>query len=361
MAGADSLALVDDAPVFLLRGMRTGGSAVVEALGHLPGLCVYYQALHPDLALPYSTIAGQRGRDWAPGRHPRDLDYWGAFAPLVVADRVAGYEARFARTYAFPGGEADPEIVRWFSTLVAAAQAQGRRAVIGLEPAEGMLDALRAAFPQARFVGLTREAAAVRASWLELHRAGNDLFFDVALEAMRAEPEAYGVRADDLPRDVRGLGEAGLVELFDRYHAVTDAVRRERTDACASIEDLTATDAAARTRAWAEAMGLTRAEHEAVVARLATTRLTEPRDASGAAGASGCPVSCAPVSAIIWACLHSARDVLVHRPGQGSGRSLVGTHRSRLSKLDMVPGLSAGSSVERQGPCLGPPGRARVW
>ena len=79
--------------------------------------------------------------------------------------------------------------------------------------------------------------------------------------------------------------------------------------------------------------------------RLVTRRLTDPRDASGAAGASGRPASCAPVSETIWACLHSALDVLVQHPGDRPGCSRVGTHRRRLSKLALVPGLSAGVPV----------------
>ena len=162
-------------PIFIYRGRRTGGTAVMDAFAACAGVVSYYDALHPFLREPFSTIANHSSDAWSSG-HPVNVRYFEAFAPLVVDDHVNGFQDRFLDITTLGERAAEPELHAYLTSLTNHAHQRGCRPVIGLETGEFLIPWLRTAFPDATHLGITRSVEATLISWMEQWALGNSWF-----------------------------------------------------------------------------------------------------------------------------------------------------------------------------------------
>ena len=225
------------APIFLHTGWRTRGTWIWAGLRRDPRACGFYEPLHEAMAtLTPETVAATSPDAWDSG-HETMAPYWEEFAPLLRPGQpgLAGYLPRFAchRTFAAPGE--DPELVAWIARLLDHARAMGRVAVLKLCRGGGRVTLLRAAFPDALHLMLTRRPDAQWASACHQARHDNNPYFlRMPVQMLAANSRAELVRQmldafalplpaldDTAPGEADGLAAQALERLSDpaRYRA----------------------------------------------------------------------------------------------------------------------------------------------
>lgn len=209
--------------------MRTGGTAVMRALGRVPELYTYYEPLHPAMAQPYSAIAGMTSTTWN-SKHP-ELAYWDTVAPLVRDDRVELFQPRFLEL-SRPADD-DAELIAYLDRLMEVAREHDRIPVLGLEQGELLLPWLRARYPDALHVGVSRSPQETLVSWLEQLVQGNPGFVDAAWARVASAPDAFAIDMDGRERT-----HDALLDVAQRYIEVTNRIRRDETDMVLDMDAL---------------------------------------------------------------------------------------------------------------------------
>lgn len=258
-------------PVFLHRGMRTGGTALVHALEQIETLNVLYGIMHPMLGWDIEDLVGFHSDAWD-SNHPQEYYYWRKAEPLLRGGMHERFRGRFATVYRLGAAADDPQMREYLRWVVDAMLQTPGTPVLGLERHEGLLPWFRATVPDAVHVGLVRDADAVFSSWLEQALCGSWGFFDAARAAVTAEPDYFGATPGAWSGDVRLLRSADLRRLFDLYNSVTDAVRRHEVDLSVTLAELAAGGSPAKQHQFADALGLSAEQRMALAETLAQSR-----------------------------------------------------------------------------------------
>jgi len=223
-------------PIFVYRGRRTGGTAIMDAFAACPGVISFHDALHELLATPFSTFCDLSSDSWPTG-HPSGIRYFEPFAPLVENDRIKGFERRFLDINSLPKSATDQPLYAYLDSLIQYAESQGRRAVVGLEMGEFLMPWIRASFPNALHLGITRSPEATLASWMEQWALGNPVFMTDGAKRVRSDPQNFGMSDTDM----RALSQehgTDLIHLSRRYIEVTNAERQRTSDCVIAMDDL---------------------------------------------------------------------------------------------------------------------------
>ena len=257
-------------PIFIYRGRRTGGTAVMDAFTANDNVVSYYDVLHAALAEPYSAIVDFSSDSWASG-HPVNVRYFETFAPLVSNDRVEHFQKEFLAIAALDGTSDEPQLYTYLDSLVRHAHARGQRPIMGLETGEFLIPWLRNRFPDAKHLGVSRSAEATLTSWLEQWALGNSTFVDDGVRQVLANPQLFSLSTEEAtaPAD---LDDASRIALARRYIETTDRQRREATDCFISMDDL-ANNSEASGLAHAQAiLGFDDVSWNAITSRLLRSR-----------------------------------------------------------------------------------------
>ena len=223
-------------PIFIYRGRRTGGTAVMDAFAANDDVVSYYDVLHASLAEPYSAIADFSSNSWASG-HPVNVRYFETFAPLVSNDRVEHFQKEFLAIAALDGTSDEPQLYTYLDSLVRHAHARGQRPIMGLETGEFLIPWLRNRFPDAKHLGISRSAEATLTSWLEQWALGNSTFVDDGVRRVLANPQSFSLSTEEAKAQA-DLDDASRIALARHYIETTDRQRREATDCFISMDDL---------------------------------------------------------------------------------------------------------------------------
>lgn len=251
--------------LFIYRGRRTGGTAVMDAFTRAPGVSTFYDGLHPHLAHPWSAIRDHSGDAW-PSGHPEGMRYHAAFEPLVRDDRIAGFEERFIDIHALDDQAVDNGLRSWFEALIAIGEQRHEPVVIGLEMGEFLLPWLRRTFPSATHVGIDRSPSETLTSWVFQWAMGNPWFVNDGVERVRRDPATYGHEA--VPAD-ESLSVADRIAIARSFIETTNAIRAAECDAAIRMDLLPEPTAITDARTAAPLPGRT---WDAVAERLARSR-----------------------------------------------------------------------------------------
>ena len=267
------MAVAKDGPVFLHRGMRTGGTALVQALEQVEHLGVVYGILHPMLEMPLEELVERNADAWD-SSHPSGYFYWRNAEALLRSGMHERFQSRFTSIYHLAATADDPELYAYITWVMDEIRGTGRRPVLCLERSEGILPWLRSHFPEALHIGLVRERDAVYRSWLEQGLLGAWGFFEAAQSAILSDPEYFGQVVD--ADDVRLLQAGALRRIFDVYNASTESVRHNDMDLSVTVVEIGAEESSAGQERFAEFCGLSAAQRRDLAERLRQTRPALP-------------------------------------------------------------------------------------
>lgn len=202
-------------PVFLHTGWRSRGTWIWAGFRALDEVRAYYEPLHEYLATIRGADIGRFAPNSWPSGHGVTEAYFAEYAPLLrrSGTGVAGYEPRFAfdRFFMAPH-ESDPALEAYLRHLLAAAEAEGRCAVLKFCRSLGRVGWFAQHFPDALHLTVLRNPWT---QWLSArhqfiaHRNAYFLLAPFLIMARNADrPEiAEAVRALSVPMAPR-LGRA---------------------------------------------------------------------------------------------------------------------------------------------------------
>lgn len=189
------------APVFLFSNWRTGGTALAFTFRKHDGFYVFTEPLNPTLRNAADALAATTS-SWK-SKHPQSEYYFTEYEPILSDDSFRFPDVENI-PYVLESGDSQEDLLKYFTSLISYAHSINKIPVFKLEQAEGSAGWIKANFPEALCVGVTRKAECQFISWLEQATFGNDsLFFGAAhriiennLEFFESEPIALTGRYD---------------------------------------------------------------------------------------------------------------------------------------------------------------------
>jgi hypothetical protein len=188
------------APIFLFSNWRTGGTALILTFRKHDNCYIYTEPLNPTLRSADVALAATTS-SWK-SKHPQNEYYFTEYEPILSDDSFRFPDVEKI-PYILEADDSQEDLLKYFTSLISYAHSINKIPVFKLEQAEGSADWIKANFPDALCVGVTRKAEYQFISWLEQTTFGNNLFFGLAhriiennLEFFESEPIALNGRYD---------------------------------------------------------------------------------------------------------------------------------------------------------------------
>jgi hypothetical protein len=193
--------------IFLHAGWRSCGTWLWEALRDRDTVRAYYEPLHEDLhALDRAALTRFSPGSWDSGHSPGG-PYFAEYLPLlrhgVFGDRagIRGYQRRFAFDDFFRDPhDDDPALRAYLQSLIDAARAEGRVAVLKFCRSLGRVPWMARHFPDAMHAVVLRDPVA---QWLSARRqmeVAKNRYFVLAPFVILARNAAHPMVADAIAR-----------------------------------------------------------------------------------------------------------------------------------------------------------------
>ena len=216
-------------PIFVHSLWRTGSTYIWSRFRASRQTRCYYEPLHDGLArLTEARIARGNADMVEQNNHPELAQpYFAEFAPLLAGRGVRGYRRRFAyNRFALLPQESDSELQAYVAGLIAAARADQRVAVLGMNRSDLRISWLRSRF-QSYDISLDREPADVFSSYISQMYKGNYYYFTklMLIVELNRRHEIFAPIAERLK--LRTPTEQLLISPKAFYHSVLDGMSRE--------------------------------------------------------------------------------------------------------------------------------------
>ena len=229
VAAAPATQPVPFRPIFLHSLWRTGSTYVWSRFRASAQTRCYYEPLHDGLArLTPARIARGTSDAIEQNNHPAlGRPYFAEFEPLVAGRGVRGYHRRFAyNRFALQPSDHDPELQAYIASLIAAARADKRVAVLGMNRSDLRISWMRSRF-QSYDISVDREPADVFSSYISQMYKGNYYYFTklMLIVELNRHHEIFSPLADRLK--LRSQTEQLLVSAKNFYREVLDGMARE--------------------------------------------------------------------------------------------------------------------------------------
>jgi hypothetical protein len=209
--------------VFLHAGWRTSSTYVWGTFRALPDVLGYMEPFNEALAsLDESSIATNNEVVWASG-HPRlDRPYFAEYAPLIEGRGVRGFDLRFGYRQFFAPDE-EPSARPYIQSLLDAAHARGRVAVLGFCRSTARTGWMREHFPTAAHIfqrrSLEGQLSSCRA---QLVRHNNPYFLAVHYLLLTIAPaDSIGARI----RERVSVPDLSGLPILDQFGQCQEMVR----------------------------------------------------------------------------------------------------------------------------------------
>ena len=203
--------------LFLHTSYRTGGTALLSALGKDPTNMIFFDPLNAGLS-SLETFRNYSSTDWH-SNHPQNFKYFESYLPLFEQGTMNLIPDLSEFKFRNSSANFKDQLVKYLGALTDFALSQEKLPIFKLEQLKGHVNLLRENFPKALQVGFVRNPNDQFQSWLEQLALGNNFFFDNALSLINQDTDFF--------KPSPGLSKATPKEVFETFHSRLVTLRSE--------------------------------------------------------------------------------------------------------------------------------------